>query len=357
MLRIFLLAIFILSFNAAQAEELSQRSIFDKEGIQSDGEKLKKEFEIKLNKNKLELTPSEQVEEEIIVNQPDIITRNAEISIIDEPDQNVAKTDDVNMYLFEFDRVPLNRSIFFTDREVRNMNIIYKAYLDTVKKEDVENAEVEGEAGDIISSILEDLETKKKQELQQAGEIFEREIKVAKLPAYFYLNSIIYRNPNNISIWLNGQKFSDDYFNGLEIRRALKDRVEFEWEINEDRVNIKNWAKKAEDRREYSSNPVAVDIENRVVSFTLEPNQMLDAKNMIVVEGKRTAKSLENLDDYFYDPMKPEDRLATIKEKVISENAKKILSATEEIQSENPANGEIKSDEEILQQLRDSGKL
>lgn len=97
----------------------------------------------------------------------------------------------------------------------------------------------------------------------------------------FFLSSIIYRSPVDWSMWINGQKISQDNKNpiaGLMVIDIEKEKATFKWRPD-------NMERVVDIGEGGPDNPVNVDVAGGVVTFTLRANQTFSAYAMRVLEG------------------------------------------------------------------------
>lgn len=351
---------------AETSDKPSLRAVFDKKAIQEQGAELKRQVEDTLPRASSANSPpsfgaAAQGSSNDSDNSPwSSSQRKAEIENIESLSEVIKKEKEEASSLEKFDRVKIENSILYQNQDIRNVNIVYSAWLEIKKvKEQEEEQEfrMEGAAGDILSSILENLETKKKQAEGAEEVVVERDVTIYRIPAYYYLSSLIYRNPKNVSVWLNGEKFEEGkQAQGLELKATDKTTAYFEWEVNEIRANLEAWSKKAKRASKYSLAKIDVDPENRIVKFSLQANQLFDVQNMIITEGKRTEKLVTDLNDLFYDPAKPETRISIIRESSVTEEQDPDLISIDDLEDVF-SQPEGQSDEEIIRQLRESGQI
>jgi len=131
-----------------------------------------------------------------------------------------------------------------------------------------------GEEGEYIKGEI--TEEEKKEKVME-------EIEEEKLMANVYLNSILYISKDNWSVWLNGQKITNetnDEDNELYLLEVSKNKVIVLWS-----VSISKWEIIVPDL-EYLKT-VEVNEDNEVENiFTLRPNQTYLPIEDRVVEGK-----------------------------------------------------------------------
>lgn len=174
-------------------------------------------------------------------------------------------------------------SLMFPESDMANMRKILRFY-ESKDKASVQNPEVADQYDDYISQIMGEIDS-------EGGAA---EVVPQLLPAY-YLSSIIYRTPNNWSIWLNGRKFkAGDEIPGLEIASISSERVAFVWSPERLReVSDRLTAKQETNEKTYGNRSaltqdISVNIEEENVRFSLGRNQTFNAADMEVYEGKYT---------------------------------------------------------------------
>lgn len=122
----------------------------------------------------------------------------------------------------------------------------------------------------------------------------------------FYLNSVVYFEPDNWVIWLNNEAIKpDDKHEILDIHEVGKNYVVFVWKnANISRI-YPDWHKKFKS----TGNNYASDNKNMVLNinsndlyFILHPNQSLVTKEMVVKEGDFASgdKKINNMSNNIY---------------------------------------------------------
>lgn len=98
----------------------------------------------------------------------------------------------------------------------------------------------------------------------------------------FFLSTLVYRSKNDWVVWVNNEKITQQDVvsaSGLKVIYINREKVSFEW--RPERLD------KIVDITDYSSDgDVGVDMANKIVIFTLKPNQTFSSYAMKVVEGK-----------------------------------------------------------------------
>lgn len=97
----------------------------------------------------------------------------------------------------------------------------------------------------------------------------------------FYLNSILYIDKNDWTVWINGQNISNNSENDKpKIKEVTRNYAVLFWESKYFKYINPEWDSK------YGEG-IEVDKANNRVYFTLYPNQTFVTKTMEIVEGKR----------------------------------------------------------------------
>lgn len=108
---------------------------------------------------------------------------------------------------------------------------------------------------------------------------------LAKMPKEspaFFLNSIVYKSPDDWAVWVNGRKMDKETTDGdLSIARVGKKSVAFVWHTEYLDFVAPDWSEAVADRK-----GVTVDADGMTVRFTLQPNQTFVVRAMQIVEGK-----------------------------------------------------------------------
>lgn len=110
----------------------------------------------------------------------------------------------------------------------------------------------------------------------------------------FYLNSIMYLNDAQWSLWLNNFKFSSGQSHpSIKIIRITPEYVVLRWASRELDIISPNWRKilETQDEVEYFSATGNISVRQEgeslyIVEFRLEPNQNFEISNMTIIEGK-----------------------------------------------------------------------
>jgi len=160
-----------------------------------------------------------------------------------------------------FERKQMSTSMFLNNRQFEELMKAFKFF-------------ESGEEGEYIKGEI--TEEEKKEKVME-------EIEEEKLMANVYLNSILYISKDNWSVWLNGQKITNetnDEDNELYLLEVSKNKVIVLWS-----VSISKWEIIVPDL-EYLKT-VEVNEDNEVENiFTLRPNQTYLPIEDRVVEGK-----------------------------------------------------------------------
>lgn len=177
-------------------------------------------------------------------------------------------------------------SLMFDDEKVKNLLAVYRAYL-MGQRQDVTSDEAEGLD---VEALLNQMDVP-----EEAKETPEEVLK-------FSLNSIVYENANDWSIWVNGVRYGrKQAMEGFILDRStLKvidandksityiwtpkaesfDRVQTRWEEKEQLGNL------VENPKEALKQHVVFDKEAKTVTITMRPNQTFISQFMSVMEGR-----------------------------------------------------------------------
>lgn len=113
----------------------------------------------------------------------------------------------------------------------------------------------------------------------------------------FYLSSILYLEPDNWSVWINGQKVSfGEEHEEFEIVKVNESNVSLIWRDTMIDYIFPEWGEyfepMSDDRFVSNNKNIVIDVETGDVSFVLGVNQTLDTSVMQVVEGEIKPKDI-----------------------------------------------------------------
>lgn len=177
-------------------------------------------------------------------------------------------------------------SIMYSDDEMEKLRTVLNAYeLEGKVPEDPETAE----KGDFLDELTQDVEP----DVQAAEQA---------LPV-FYLGSIVYRGPEEWSVWVNGERISNvENIQSLRVNTISRERAEFMWKlenvaqgeaIRRSMEANKNTA--VTDHREAEEEDYDLNVEEGVLRFSLRPNQTFLVKEMKIIEGRLAPVNPTNL--------------------------------------------------------------
>lgn len=109
----------------------------------------------------------------------------------------------------------------------------------------------------------------------------------------FYLNSIIYNNPNDWVIWLNNTKYisTEKNFHNLEVMYINKFKITLAYNITSlDNISL-NWKSQliaTEDGKFTTKDKnIIYDSSKQIIYFTLSPNQTFNLQELTITEGHK----------------------------------------------------------------------
>jgi len=169
-------------------------------------------------------------------------------------------------------------SIMFDITDLRVITRILRA-LEARKR-----AEQYGAEGDLDQGILEEVV----HNALDAEELAKKMIaKMPKESPAFYLNSIVYKGPNDWSIWVNGTKYGPESLpERFDILNVTKKQVKIAWYTENLDLLSPGWEVRQ------PTETLKITEEGPTVFITLQPNQTFVARGMQIIEGRAYSSPL-----------------------------------------------------------------
>ncbi len=211
-------------------------------------------------------------------------------------------------------------SLMFAPEDILNIQRVLSVYEEQLSRPtQMATDEPKNNESDILSELLRNM---------QGGEQLEEQ----PLPV-FYLSSIIYRNPSDWSVWVNGKRLTSrknehEALEGLRVRTIDKQRVKLGWQPVQLAPALRVWQQVSNDEnyehpfRHRQANDASIEyvLEDREFVITMRPNQSFVGAEMALLEGSYKpalfAPSPEQLDDLLAQPGALSGRPATSAEAI-----------------------------------------
>lgn len=188
-----------------------------------------------------------------------------------------------------------DESLMFPEKDVSDLMAIYRAYLDSL-------AAKRGESP--VTAQDEDVAKKTLERLAGISEPEDIDEEIYKLS----LNSILYNNPRDWSIWVNGKRHSrkeamEGFTIGtsnIEVTAVRKGQITYVWtpqpqsfDLVQERWDEKQQRKnaKVENSQIASGEQVSIDAIGQIITVTMRPNQTFYSEYMSVMEGSAPVRA------------------------------------------------------------------
>lgn len=218
-----------------------------------------------------------------------------------------------------------NQSVLFPQEDVIRLNTVLDAYIESqrakmARKPNNKNKAINNANKNKTSDVLRDIVRKLKPVKEAAEKVVVPKKVYIKAPAYFYLDSVMYKSAGDSNVWINGNQIDEKEVNdGLSIKSVSLDGVDFIWRVVDAQLPMQDWAKKAAESSKNSESRILVNPSARIIRFSLGVNQTFNVRDMVITEGKNIVQLQGKDNEVFYDPRFPETKFTPEGKRIMQE--------------------------------------